>query len=462
MNLPLLQPEERVLSTLEKNGRRIWIFPRLSHGRFLSARRAVGYLLIALFTALPYVTIHDKPAVLLDIVHRRFTFLGFTFLPTDTILLALFMVGVLLSIFLITALFGRVWCGWACPQTVYLELVYRPIERLFEGTLGRGGAPTRQVAGWRYALRLLVYLLISMFLAHTFLAYFVGVENLRQWILGSPMNHPTAFLVMAAVTGLMLFDFGYFREQVCIIACPYGRLQSVLLDRDSLIVTYDRNRGEPRGKLRPGAAETRGDCVDCGWCAATCPTGIDIRKGLQMECVGCAQCIDACDTVMDKIGRPRGLIRYSSQNAVEGKRHRLLRPRVLLYPAVLLVIAGVFVTLLTRRASADVTLLRSVGAPFTIVGGDRVASNLRLKIVNRTDQAAAYTVSILDPPEATLSLAPNPIIVPPEGMESHPMIVVVPQSVYAAGLGFKDIRVRVADDRDFTREIPFRLLGPRP
>lgn len=326
----------RVLATLNDDGSRRWLKPRVSPGRFLSRRRAVAYGLILLFTAIPYIQVGGRPLVLLDLPARRFTIFGVTFLPTDTVLLALFMVSVFVGVFLLTALLGRVWCGWACPQTVYMEFVYRPIERLLEGSPGRRRKGVLAESGVGKVLKFGAFLVVSLFLAHTFLAYFVGVERLAHWVTRSPLEHPSGFLIVAAVTGLMLFDFGYFREQMCLVACPYGRFQSALLDRSSLIVSYDRKRGEPRGRktvslpLVDGAGSARGDCVDCGLCVATCPTGIDIREGLQMECVHCAQCIDACDAVMTKLGMPRGLIRYSSQDAIEGKQARFLRPRVVI------------------------------------------------------------------------------------------------------------------------------------
>ena len=210
--------------------------------------------------------IDGKPAVLLDLPHREFTIFGFTFLPTDTLLLALALITLIVGICLVTALAGRVWCGWMCPQTVYMEFVFRPIERLFDGPPGAQHRPGRKRTTPRTAAKYAVYLLISAYLAHTFLAYFVGVEALAQWVRRSPLEHPVSFLVMLAVTGLMMFDFAYFREQICIVACPYGRFQSVMLDRDSLIVSYDPRRGEPRGKLadRKSRGRPHGDCIDCG------------------------------------------------------------------------------------------------------------------------------------------------------------------------------------------------------
>jgi len=461
MDPELLQPEEQVLSTLDAEGKRRWLFPRLSPGRFLLARRLFAYFLIAVFTLLPYITINGHPAILLDIVHRKFHIFGFTFLPTDTVLLALLMVGVLISIFLLTALFGRLWCGWACPQTVYMEFVYRPIERLFCGTTGKGGVPRREVTGWRKLAMYAVFFIISFYLAHTFLAYFVGVENLRQWIFGSPLEHPIPFTVVVLVTGLMMFDFCYFREQLCIIACPYGRLQSVLVDRQSLIISYDPKRGEPRGKLEKGVPieqRTKGDCIDCHMCVTTCPTGIDIRKGLQMECIGCAQCIDACDSIMDRIGRSRGLIRYSSQQAIEGEKPKLLRPRVIFYPAILLIVVALFGVTLGFKSDADITLLRTRANPYMPYQQGLIANPMRLKIVNRTDAAATYSVEPVTDADVRIISEALPMRVEPGATRTEGVLLVVnPEALVDGQL---DIELRVTDEGDFEQHVHARLLGP--
>ncbi len=460
----LLEPEERVLSTLEKDGSRRWLNPKLSGGSFLTARRIFAYFLIVAFTLTPYVHLIlglEKPLVLLDILHRKFILLGFTFLPTDTILLALTLLTLLLGIFLMTAMFGRVWCGWACPQTVYLEFVYRPIERLFEGTKGKGGKPRKPVAGWRKIARYAVYLLVSMYLAHTFLAYFVGVESLAVWITSSPFDHPVAFVVMASVTGAMMFDFGFFREQTCIIACPYGRLQSALLDRQSLIVSYDKTRGEPRGKKRKsaeGKAEQAGDCVDCHLCVDTCPTGIDIRDGLQMECIGCAQCIDACAPVMAKLGRDDGLIRYSTQAAIDGESTGLFRPRVVIYPVIMLVLLTAIGVLLSVKKSADVVLLRNLGNPFTVMDDGQVSNSMRIKITNRREMAVAYMVEPVSDVVTRIELAENPLAIDPGASRTEGVLIVLPRSAFTDGV--RDIILHVSDGAGFEQDIPCRLLGP--
>jgi len=475
-NSALLEPEDRVLSTLEHDGSRRWLSPRLAHGRFLKGRRIVAYSLIAVFTLLPYIPVNGKPAVFLDILHREFTFFGFTFLPTDTLLLAIFMLAVFLTIFFVTALFGRVWCGWACPQTVYLEFVYRPIERLCLGRKGVGGKPARDVPGWRRAAMYAAYLAVSLYLAHTFLSYFVGVENLRRWILGSPLDHPVAFAVVMAVTGLMMFDFAFWREQLCIIGCPYGRFQSVMLDRQSLIIGYDEQRGEPRGPLRKtrnapavpltvGASDrAAGDCIDCTLCVQVCPTGIDIRDGLQLECVGCAQCIDACDSVMARVGRPLGLIRYSSQAAIDGAKPRLIRPRTVVYPAAILGLATLFVVVLLNKPTSNITILREKGLPAIVADDGRVWNTMRIKIVNRTETPRAYDLAVAEPMGVEVVTADPAIVVEPGAMFTEPFRLIAEPDAFRGGR--LPVTLRITDDQGTAYDEPALLLfsggGPAP
>jgi cytochrome c oxidase accessory protein FixG len=307
-------------------------------------------------------------------------------------------------------------------------------------------------------LKYVLFFLVSIYLAHTFLAYFVGVANLRTWIFGSPVDHPIAFGVMAVTTGLMLFDFSYFREQMCILACPYGRFQSVMLDRQSLIISYDHHRGEPRGKLqRDGGAAATGDCIDCRACVATCPTGIDIRQGLQLECIGCAQCIDACDTIMTKISRPLGLIRYSSQDAIDGAGRRF-RPRLVFYPAILLVVASLLALNFAQRQPADVTLLRSPGQPFIKAPTGEISNNLRLKITNRSAAEASYTVSLAGDRAGHLTLNENPVRVGPGEVTTVGLVVTMPADQFTGGV--HDLQLRITDGGDVDRTVRGMLLGP--
>ena len=482
-NSTLIEAPERVLSTLERDGSRRWLYPRLAKGSVWQRRRLFAYFLIALFTGIPYMRVNGKPLFLIDIAHRRLFLLGSTFLPTDTVFLALFMVGLILGIFFLTAVVGRAWCGWACPQTVYLEFLYRPIERFFTGVVGVGGKPKR-LAAWRVTAKYTTFLVVSMYLAHTFLSYFVGVEQLKHWVTTSPALHPVAFLVMLFTTGAMMFNFSWFREQTCIIACPYGRFQSVLLDRDSLIISYDTNRGEPRGKLGAsgkgqGASENRislpvvertslaprlsplarhdGDCVDCNMCVNVCPTGIDIRNGLQAECVACAQCIDACDAVMTKIKRPVGLIRYSSQNAMAGHPSRLLRPRVAVYWAGVFATFTLLTVMLWNRAPADITLLRSLGRPFVMTDSGLVENELRLKLTNRTDEP--MTLHVISPrKELQVFTTDGAITLAAHESQTAPVRVQAAPTLFKNGALDAKLRINIENGPAIDRSC--RLLGP--
>jgi cytochrome c oxidase accessory protein FixG len=468
--------ESSVLSTINPDGSRKWIKPKPSRGRWWHARRIVAYCLIAAFALIPYLKLGGRPLVQLDITHRVFSLFGGVFYPTDTALLALLVVSIFVAIFLVTALSGRVWCGWACPQTVYMEFLFRPVERLFEGEPGR----KTKVGTWRKPAKYLAYLALCAFLAHTFLAYFVGVSELRVWVTRSPVDHPVSFMVMAGVTAMMMFDFCFFREQTCLVACPYGRMQAVLLDRDSLIVSYDSNRGEPRGRKRrktktapdislkvvgheTPADDTVGDCIDCKKCVTTCPTGIDIRHGLQMECIHCTQCIDACDSVMEQIGRPRGLIRYSSQAAIEGGKRTLLRPRVIIYPLILAVLLGSLVSVLASKELAEVTVLRARGGlpyfPVPAPDGDMIGTRVKVHIRNRSAQTVEYSFHLAGVTGGSISRGEAPLLIEPFGLGTAEMVLLIPPIEYGLR-GQYEVAIRVEGSDGFTKDTTYGLIGP--
>jgi len=454
MSDPLLEPPERVLSTMNPDGSRRWIRPLAAMGRWWRRRRVVAWILMVLFTALPWLSIGGKPVMLLDVAHRDFIFLGVTFKPTETLLLALLLLAVFFGIFLVSALLGRAWCGWACPQTVYLEFLYRPIERWVEGKGAR--SKDHKVAPWRVALKYGLYLALSLHLSNTFLAYFAGPRQVLQWSLHAPQAHPVAFGIVVAVTALMMFDFASFREQMCTLVCPYARLQSVLLDRDSLIVGYDRRRGEPRGKKRreDDAADT-GDCIDCGLCVAACPTGIDIREGLQLECIACTQCIDACDAVMDKIKRPRDLVGFASQNGLDGLPHKLLRLRVVVYPVILVALLGGLIYGLVNRRMGEAMLLRNQAA-VSVISGDSVIQTVVLRIDNRDELAHTYDAEIGEP--AAVLGAQLPIEIEGFGYRTLNLPIRVPLSA------FRDQRFELSlvvhDDEELRVELAQVLFEP--
>ncbi|MBL9141960.1 MAG: cytochrome c oxidase accessory protein CcoG [Phycisphaerae bacterium] len=461
MNQPFSLPQlnERVLSTLNADGSRRWMTPRTSRGRYWRARAIVAWSLIIVFAALPWLRINGKPPLLLDLMLRQFTFFGTTFRPTETLFLSLLLLTIFVGIFLVTAVLGRVWCGWVCPQTVYMEFLYRPVEKFM---LGRAyGRKDQHAPAWRVIALYAVFLVFSAHLANTFLAYFVGTDRLVEWTLGNPWNHPVAFAVFAVTLGLMMFDFAFFREQMCTLACPYGRFQSVLLDRDSLVIGYDRKRGEPRAKgadrkALQGQGAPAGDCIDCTLCVQVCPTGIDIREGLQLECVNCAQCIDACDDVMVKIGSPKGLIRYDTQNALEGKPHRTFRYRLAIYGVVLAALATTLVVLLLNRSPALVGQARIVGSNFTVMPDGRIATPLQLLIENHTDVEQTYLVSGVD--DLEIEGGSLTVSVPPAEGTTVSCTVLSPASSFKHGV--RKAHVRVTDQDTYDRTTSVALTGP--
>lgn len=447
---------ERVLPTLNTDGTRRRIRPRLYQGPRLTARRRTAWALMLLFAAAPWIRINHKPLILLDVARREFTLGGLTFLPTDGVLLMLLLLAIFVGIIWTTALVGRAWCGWACPQTVYMEFLFRPIERLFEGNRESQLRLDKTGGGWRRVAKNATFLAVAFLLANIFLSYFVGTATLLHWMTRSPLEQWSPFLIVAVTTGLVFFDFAYFREQMCTVACPYARIQSVLLDRRSLLVGYDRLRGEPRGKGKPQLG--RGDCIDCGACVAACPTGIDIRDGLQLECIACAQCADACDGVMTKIKKPLGLIRYGSQATLESHAPpKMVRPRVVIYPVLLAALLLALVVVAVTRKRAEVTVLRGIGAPFT-TDGDFVTGELRVKVQNRSDAAERYSLSIVASPPVRLVAPENPFEVAAGAQRTTAVFVVAPRDTFLAGA--RPITVHLTGMHGLALDVPYRLVGP--
>ena len=382
-------------SALRPDGGRAFIVPADVSGRLTTLRRIFFAVLLLVYVLTPWIQVGGHPAVFLDIEHRAFYLFGATFNAQDVWLVFFLVSGMGFLLLLVTALWGRVWCGYACPQTVFLEGVYRSIERAIEGPrnirLKRERAGASFALIWRKGLKHLVFIVLSVMVAHVLLSYFVSLPGLFVMVRDRPAEHPEAFAWAFGMSGLMYFNFAWFREQFCIVICPYGRLQSVLTDQDSLVIGYDKRRGEPRGKAKD---TERGACVDCGRCVAVCPTGIDIRNGLQLECIGCTACVDACDEIMVRTKQPKGLIRYDSLNGFAGVARRFLRPRVFVYAA--LGVVGLLVATLSVRARTpfEANLLRLQGAPFVLENGDaQVRNALELHLVNKHAGPVTFTLS---------------------------------------------------------------------
>ncbi len=460
VSLPIVDDSIDLASAaLPHDGRRHAIHPADVRGRFNRARNFVFAGLIVLWAALPWVRIGGHPALFIEVDARQLYFFGMTFNAQDTWLLFFLLTGIGFGLFYLTALVGRVWCGWACPQTVFLEGVFRRIERWIEGP--REKRIRRASAGWdaekvaRTAAKHVLYAVAALFIAHIFLSYFASLPKTFQMVRQSPGAHPEAFAWVVAMTTAFYLNFAWFREQLCVVLCPYGRLQSAMLDEHSLVVGYDVKRGEPRGKK---GTENAGDCVACNRCVVVCPTGIDIRNGVQMECVACTACIDACDEIMDRLGRPRGLVRYDSQDGLAGKPRKIVRARVVVYSALLVV--GMVVAFVATRGRKDfeATLLRLPGAPYVVENG-QVRNSLQLHLVNKRASAEQYQL-VVDPAEEMSVLIPmTSVLLPSLGDARVPIFLSVPRDRFHREFA---VRLHIARNDNPSRiaTVVATFLGP--
>ncbi|MEQ9169287.1 MAG: cytochrome c oxidase accessory protein CcoG, partial [Fulvivirga sp.] len=310
------------IATVDEEGKRVWVYPKKPKGYFHNLRKVVSAVLLILLFAGPFITISGRPLLLLNIFERKFVIFGQAFWPQDFFLLALLLITFFVFVILFTVVFGRLWCGWACPQTLFMEMVFRKIEYWLEGDANQQRKLNQRNWDfdkiWRKGLKHAIFMLVSIIIAHTVMAYLIGYKEVINIVSQPPTAHLSGFIGLTFFTFIFYGVFSYLREQACIAICPYGRLQGVLLDKKSIAVMYDWLRGEPRGKIKKNSDEQpKGDCIDCKLCVHVCPTGIDIRNGTQLECVNCTACIDACDEVMVKINKPKGLIRYASYDSIK-------------------------------------------------------------------------------------------------------------------------------------------------
>lgn len=388
-------PEDRPASMDEK-GNRVYLHPAEVKGPWRNRRTVFYAVLLVIFLVMPWIQIAGHQAVLLDLPRRRFAFFGLTFWAHDAPMLLFVIGGFAVALLFVTSVWGRVWCGWACPQTVFIDMVFRRIESWVEGNAAErrklDAAPMSLAKAGKTALKWALFTVASLIIAHSFLAYFVGTDRLAEMMRSSPAAHPGAFAVMLFATGLTLFDFGWFREQFCIVACPYGRLQSVLMDDQSLAPLYDEKRGEPR-KFTPGiAADRLGDCVSCYRCVQVCPTGVDIRRGVQMECIACTACIDACDDIMTKVKKPKGLIRYESVLGMGGQKSAWGFRSYLYLSILVAAVIGLTVTVM-NRTPFQMTVNRPPDAPYTMTS-EGVVNHLRVHMSNQAFNDANVTFGL--------------------------------------------------------------------
>jgi len=385
------------IGTVTKEGKRNWVYPKKPKGRFTNYRRLLSVFLIAFLVSAPFVKVNGNQFLLFNVLERRFHIFGVVFWPQDFHLLVISMIIGIIFVALFTVAYGRLFCGWICPQTIFLEMVFRPIEYFIEGDrnaqirLNKG--PWNREKILKKSSKWAVYFVLSFGIANVFLAYLISSERLLKYISEGPLDHLSVLIPLLLFTGAFYFVFTWFREQVCIIACPYGRLQGVLLDNKSVVVAYDYKRGEAEnGRKKWRKNEDRealghGDCIDCKQCVHVCPTGIDIRNGTQLECVNCTACIDECDTIMDKVGLPKGLIRYASEEQIQHKSPFKITARMIGYSTVLVVLLGVLITMLNLRNAIEATVLRLPGQLYQRQEDGSISNIFTYKLINKTNTA---------------------------------------------------------------------------
>lgn len=465
------------IATVNTNGDRVWIYPKKPKGKLHQARVGVAIVLLGLLFGAPLIKVNGLPFFLFNIFERKFVIFGFPFFPQDFYLFALAMLTFFVFVILFTVVYGRIWCGWACPQTIFMEMVFRKIEYFIEGDANQQKALDK--APWtantilKKSTKHLIFLLISLLIAHTVMAYLIGVDEVFSIVTQPPVEHLAGFIGLMVFTAIFYLVFAKLREQVCIVICPYGRLQGVLLVKETIVVAYDFIRGEPRGKLKksvrkaektedhscdsgctgcthqpehekPGTAAdarsvevrplkledllSQGDCIDCKLCVQVCPTGIDIRNGVQLECVNCTACIDACDEVMTKIGKPTGLIRFDSHKGITEKVKLKFTSHMAAYTAVLLLLLSLQSFLLFNRNQVEATVLRVPGMLYQEQPGNRISNLYNIQLLNKTTEPMTITLQLEDEPEGTIKIVGEKIYIPASSSAEVVLFMELPRS----------------------------------
>ncbi|GAB3572240.1 CcoG/RdxA/FixG family protein [Hymenobacter daeguensis] len=452
------------IATIDAAGARVWLYPRQPGGRLYRYRKLLSYGLLALLFAGPWLRIGGLPVLLLNLPARKFIIFGQIFWPQDFFILLLAMLTFLVFIIVFTVVYGRVFCGWVCPQTIFLEMVFRRIEYWLEGDAPQQRALDRRALNWdklwRKATKHALFLLVSFVIANTFLAYIIGSEELVNIITDAPTAHLGGLAALALFTGVFYAVFARFREQVCTIVCPYGRLQGVLLDKDSLVVAYDYRRGEPREKLRKNQARTAGDCIDCRQCVQVCPTGIDIRNGAtQLECINCTACIDACNSIMALVNKPEGLIRAASVNGIATGTGFRLTGRVKALSGVLAGLLLVLTGLLVSRANVAATVLRTPGQLFQKTDHGTITNLYNISVINKTNRPYPITLRVLEPAQGRISLVGSAgLTLPAQGIAEGVFFAELPRP--ALHHTNQQLRIGLFSHGRLVAEASTKFLGP--
>lgn len=457
------------VGTMDQSGKRKWVYPRKPKGRYTNYRTVVAWFLLAIFFGLPFITINGNPFLMLNFVERQFFIAGQPFYLQDFFILALGAITSIVFIILFTVVFGRIFCGWICPQTIFLEMIFRKIDYLIEGDRNKQMKLDRQEWNaekiWKRSLKWSIFIIISLIITHWMFMYIVGYREVFDMVKEGPLTNFTSFLVMVIFTAAFYFTFAWFREQVCTLVCPYGRLQGVLIDKQTINVYYDFKRGENRSKWRKGEdrrAEGKGDCIDCNQCVVVCPTGIDIRDGQQLECVNCTACIDACDEVMVKVGLPPGLIRYATEDEIEKEQSFKFTGKMKAYSLVLLLLVGFLGFLLTNRGSMEAKFIKPAGSTYFIREG-KITNIYNYTFLNKSNKDQLVTIKIIEPSHGTITLsADNKILLKRDQMTKGTVNISFPEqeiklSKQNVKIGVYDQKGELLDTFETYFEGPFSL-----
>lgn len=451
------------LATVTKEGKRIWIYPKKPSGKFYNARTIVSLILLAFLIIVPFIKVNGHQFLLFDFLNRNFILFGIPFGPHDFHLFVLAMISIIVFIILFTVVFGRIFCGWACPQTIFMEMVFRKIEYWIEGDardqrkLDAEAWNGRKL--FKKTLKNIIFFIIAFIISHIFLSYIISMDKVISIISQPPGAHLSGFIALIAFSLIFYWVFAFFREQACTIVCPYGRLQGVLLDQDSIVIAYDYKRGEPRSKIKKDEDQTnKGDCIDCHLCVDVCPTGIDIRNGIQLECVNCTACIDACDAVMEKVNRPKKLIKYASLNGIENKSKFKITPRIMLYSVILVVLVGILGYLLSVRTEYAVNVLRTPGMLFQQQPNGKVSNVYDLNIVNKTFHETPVQIKLESPADGELKLVGKNIVLKSQQIVETKFLVLLDKA--SLKRMNTPIEIGVYDGNKLIKKVKTSFLGP--